>query len=141
MRTRGGEAPQKAVPVAPGEEAAAPDEHGFTAPSGTTAAANAAFGAALALDDPQDFEDARHGLVASDPEMEIQLASGKTWSQRLFAFVEGEAPASANPSLWRQAKLNDINGLFEVTDGIYQVRGYDLANMSWIRGKTGWMSL
>ena len=44
-----------------------------------------------------------------------------------------------NPSLWRQAKLNGLHGLFQVAEGIYQVRGYDVSNMTWIRGKTGWI--
>ncbi len=44
-----------------------------------------------------------------------------------------------NPSLWRQEKLNNIHGLFEVTEGIYQVRGYDVANLTLIRGKSGWI--
>jgi len=135
-----GEAPRDAAPPAPGAAGAeAPDEHGFAAPSAATAEANARFGAALALDEASDFEDARRGLVASDPEMQVQTAAGRTWSQRLFGFVDGEAPASVNPSLWRQAKLNGIHGLFQVTEGIYQVRGYDVSNMSWIRGETGWI--
>jgi len=133
-----GEAPEPAAPAAPAE-AGAPDAHGFIAPSATSADANAKFGAGLALDEQADFEDARRGLVANDPEMEVKTAQGQTWSQRLFAFVEGEAPASVNPSLWRQAKLNGTHGLFQVADGIYQVRGYDVSNMSWIRGQTGWI--
>lgn len=56
-----------------------------------------------------------------------------------YAFIEGDAPDSVNPSLWRQAKLNNINGLFEVTKGVYQLRGFDLANISLIQGKTGWI--
>lgn len=44
-----------------------------------------------------------------------------------------------NPSLWRQARLNDIHGLFRVTDGVYPARGYDLSNMSLIEGETGWI--
>ncbi len=115
------------------------DEHGFTAPSAVTAEANAKFGAGLALDDALDFEDAKRGLIASDPAMEVHTASGKTWSQSLFGFVAGDAPPSVNPSLWRQAKLNGIHGLFQVAEGIYQVRGYDCSNMTWIRGKTGWI--
>ncbi len=59
------------------------------------------------------------------------------WSRPAYDFIEGDAPASVNPSLWRQAKLNDINGLFEVTDRVYQVRGYDLSNMSVIEGDSG----
>ncbi len=128
-----------------GEEARAPadaassDAAGFSAPSEHTARANAAVGAALALDDPVDFEEARRGLIESDPAQKIESATGRTWSQDLFAFVQGDAPASVNPSLWRQAKLNGMHGLYRVADGIYQVRGYDVSNMSWIRGKTGWI--
>ncbi|MGH7288295.1 MAG: alkyl/aryl-sulfatase [Myxococcota bacterium] len=132
-----GEAPERAAPAAAAPGAA--DEHGFLAPSATTEQANAKFGAALALEDPLDFEEAKRGLIASDPNMEVQTASGRKWSQQLYSFVEGDAPASVNPSLWRQAKLNGTNGLFQVAEGIYHVRGYDVSNMSWIRGKTGWI--
>ncbi len=61
------------------------------------------------------------------------------WNQPGYEFIQGEAPSSVNPSLWRQAKLNNINGLFKVTEGLYQLRGHDLANMSIIQGKTGWI--
>jgi alkyl sulfatase BDS1-like metallo-beta-lactamase superfamily hydrolase len=115
------------------------DAHGFTAPSEVTARANAEFGAALNLAAERDFEEANRGLVARDENAKIETPTGRTWSPQQFAFVTGEAPASVNPSLWRQARLNNIHGLFEVTDGIYQVRGYDVSNMSWIRGKTGWI--
>lgn len=54
-----------------------------------------------------------------------------------FEFESGAAPLSVNPSLWQQAKLNNINGLFKVTDSIYQVRGFGLANMTIIEGKSG----
>ena len=121
-----------------GAEASA-DAAGFTAPSPFTKTANAAFGSALALDDPIDFEESERGLIESDPDQTITSATGRTWSQKLFAFVSGEAPASVNPSLWRQAKLNGHHGLYQVADGIYQVRGYDVSNMSWIRGDTGWI--
>jgi len=137
---RCGEAGKEPPPAAPpSATSAAADEHGFTAPSVATADANARFGAALALDEQADFEEATRGLIASDPNMEVQTRSGKTWSQELFRFVEGDAPPSVNPSLWRQAKLNGIHGLFQVAEGIYQVRGYDCSNMTWIRGKTGWI--
>jgi alkyl sulfatase BDS1-like metallo-beta-lactamase superfamily hydrolase len=115
------------------------DGDGFTAPSAFTAEANQAFGAALALEDPLDFEDARHGLIASDPSIELVGPGGKPWSRKLFDFVQGDSPASVNPSLWRQAKLHGTHGLFQVAEGIYQVRGYDVSNMSWIRGRTGWI--
>jgi alkyl sulfatase BDS1-like metallo-beta-lactamase superfamily hydrolase len=56
-----------------------------------------------------------------------------------YRFIEGDPPASVNPSLWRQERLNGIHGLFRVTQGVYQVRGYDFANMSLIQGETGWI--
>lgn len=106
----------------------------------TTAQANRQFGAALALSDPQDFEDAARGLVARLPDTLVKDAQGNTvWDGTQFGFIQGEAPASVNPSLWRQEKLNNEAGLFKVTDGIWQVRGYDLANMTLVAGKTGWI--
>ncbi len=135
----GGENPAS-VPAAETEAAAAgPDASGFSAPSAITAKANADFGAALALADAIDFEEAQRGLIESDATQTIESATGRKWSQQQFAFVTGDAPESVNPSLWRQAKLNGTHGLFQVADGIYQVRGYDASNMSWIRGKTGWV--
>jgi alkyl sulfatase BDS1-like metallo-beta-lactamase superfamily hydrolase len=106
----------------------------------TTAAANKAFGAALDLGDKQDFDDASRGLVARMPDAVIKNAKGETvWDGNQFGFIRGEAPPSVNPSLWRQEKLNNNAGLFKVTEGIWQVRGYDLANMTLVRGKTGWI--
>ena len=93
----------------------------------------------LPLANQQDFDDARRGLVLSDPDVVVPGPPGTPpiWDTRKFGFVEGDAPDSVNPSLWRQAKLNGIHGLFEVVEGVYQVRGYDLANMTVIRGDTG----
>jgi len=130
---------QEAPPAAPADAAAAVDAHGFTAATQATSAANATYGVALSLDEPQDFDEAKRGLVESDPNVRIQQPNGETWSPQLFAFVKGDPPSSVNPSLWRQAKLNGIHGLFKVTDGIFQVRGYDVSNMTWIRGTTGWI--
>ena len=94
----------------------------------------------LPLDDQGDFEEARRGLIASAPHLQIKDADGAViWDMPSFNFIEGPAPASVNPSLWRQAKLNNIHGLFEVTPGIYQLRGFDLANMTLIEGDTGWI--
>ncbi len=129
-----GPATPAAPPPAPGA-----DEAGFTAPSQATADANARFGAALPLADEQDFADAKQGLIESEPGLRIELPGGRAFDQASFAFVSGDAPASVNPSLWRQAKLNGIHGLFRVAEGIYQVRGYDVSNMTWIRGKSGWI--
>lgn len=120
-------------------EVAAPDAAGFTAASEHTKSANDAFAAELALADAIDFEEADRGLIERVVAPPGISDAGSVWSPDLFDFVAGDAPASVNPSLWRQAKLNGRHGLFQVADGIYQVRGYDVSNMSWIRGKTGWI--
>lgn len=128
-------------PSAPGSPATGPaTNQGFTAPSEYTIAANAAVADALDLDDPADAIDATFGRIAQEDEVVIRDAAGRiVWDTRSYAFLKGDAPTSVNPSLWRQEKLNNEHGLFEVKDGIYQVRGYDLANMSIIEGETGWI--
>ncbi len=116
------------------------DADGHTAPTAETARRNAAAGAALPIDDPQDFEDARRGRIAGPEHLKIELPDGSVvWDTESYAFIDGDAPDSVHPSLWRQARLNNIHGLFEVAPGIHQVRGYDLSNMSVIEGKTGWI--
>ena len=94
----------------------------------------------LKLDDPQDFEDAKRGLVAK-PEGKILAADGTTVliDFDAYKFVDGKAPPTVNPSLWRHAVLNAQTGLFKVTDGIWQVRGFDIANMTLVQGKTGFI--
>ncbi len=105
-----------------------------------TAAANAAVAAQLPLDDPSDFEDARRGRLAQIEGGVIRGSKGEAvWDANSFDFIKGPAPASVNPSLWRQSMLNAEHGLFEVVPGIYQFRGYDIAVMTLIKGKTGWI--
>ena len=109
-------------------------------PSVHTVRHNRAVAESLPLDDPQDFADARRGKIAGADQVRILSEDGRVlWDTASYDFIVGEAPASVNPSLWRQEKLNNEHGLFEVVDGIYQVRGYDLANMSVIDGATGWI--
>jgi alkyl sulfatase BDS1-like metallo-beta-lactamase superfamily hydrolase len=104
-----------------------------------TLKANEKFAQELNLDDQQDFEDAKRGLIAR-PEGQIRDANGKVLIDfDAFKFVEGKAPPTVNPSLWRHAILNAQIGLFKVTDGIYQLRGFDVANMTLIEGKSGWI--
>jgi len=123
----------------PADEADA-DANGFTAPTAASAEANAAVARALPLADQRDFEEAKRGLVATDPDLRIAGPDGQPlWDPNSFAFVAGDAPPSVNPSLWRQAKLNGLHGLFQVTEDVYQVRGYDVSNMTWIRGQSGWI--
>lgn len=116
------------------------DAQGYTAPTRITADANAAFGRDLPLADDRDFQRARKGLTGQDPDLRIpDSRGGFVWNRPVYSFMDGDAPASVNPSLWRQGRLNNIHGLFKVTDGIFQLRGHDLANMTLIRGKTGWI--
>ncbi|MEP4484648.1 MAG: alkyl sulfatase dimerization domain-containing protein [Halioglobus sp.] len=90
--------------------------------------------------DETDFEQAVKGLIASPADLRVLAANGDlAWDQTAYDFVEGQAPATVNPSLWRQARLNGIHGLFEVTPGIYQLRGFDLANMTIVVGESGWI--
>ncbi|HKZ04592.1 MAG TPA: alkyl sulfatase dimerization domain-containing protein [Methylomirabilota bacterium] len=104
-----------------------------------TAAANRAVLDALPFGDRQDFEDAARGFLGTLPDVEIKHAQGRViWSLRDYAFLAAEAaPPTVNPSLWRQARLNLANGLYQVTAGLYQVRGFDISNMTLIEGERG----
>jgi alkyl sulfatase BDS1-like metallo-beta-lactamase superfamily hydrolase len=104
-----------------------------------TEAHNRAVLDALPFGDTQDFEDARRGFLATLPEVEVRNDQGRVvWSLRDYAFLAGEqAPPTVNPSLWRQARLNMHHGLFQVTDRIYQIRGFDISNMTLIEGDRG----
>ncbi len=105
----------------------------------TVLAANAAVAKAADLSDPASFADARRGFIAA-PKGQVRDAEGVVvWDYDAFAFVKGAAPATVNPSLWRQALLNNQIGLFKVSERIWQLRGFDLANITLIEGKTGWI--
>jgi len=104
-----------------------------------TREANAGVLDSLPFSDRQDFEDARRGFVATLPDGLI-AGSGPTpvWNMKAYEFLDrDEAPATVNPSLWRQARLNATHGLFKVADRVYQVRGLDIANMTIIEGEQG----
>jgi alkyl sulfatase BDS1-like metallo-beta-lactamase superfamily hydrolase len=116
------------------------DQYGFSAATETTTKTNNDVLANLPFHNRQDFDDAIKGFIATDEALSITNARGEViWRPDDYGFITGDAPASANPSLWRQAKLNNINGLFKVSERIYQIRGYDLANMSIIEGDSGWI--
>jgi alkyl sulfatase BDS1-like metallo-beta-lactamase superfamily hydrolase len=101
--------------------------------------ANQAVAQAADLSDPASFADAKRGFIAA-PKGVVKNAQGEVvWDYEGFAFVTGAAPPTVNPSLWRQALLNNQIGLFKVTEGIWQLRGFDLANITLIEGKTGWI--
>jgi len=108
-----------------------------------TKKANAAVAAALNFNDRQDFEDATRGFVGAPEHLTIKAADGRVvWDMEQYKTYIGDAkpaPDTVNPSLWRNAQLNMHYGLFKVTDRIYQVRGYDLSNVTYIQGDTGWI--
>jgi alkyl sulfatase BDS1-like metallo-beta-lactamase superfamily hydrolase len=105
-----------------------------------TARANMAVAERLPLGQKSDFEAASRGRIAGVPEGGIAAPGGrKAWDIADFDFLQAECPATANPSLWRMAQLNAISGLFEVTEGVWQARAFDYANMTIIRGDTGWI--
>jgi alkyl sulfatase BDS1-like metallo-beta-lactamase superfamily hydrolase len=105
-----------------------------------TIAANAALAATLPVDDGKDFERAGRGFIATLPDARVESDGRVTWDQGPYRFEdEAAAPASVNPSLWRQARLNRHHGLFEVCPGIYQVRGFDISNITFVEGDTGFL--
>jgi len=121
------------------------DTYGHTAPTAMTIKANQAVLNKRPFSNVADFEDANKGLIAQDKSLITTDQDGNVvWDMPSYDFVDfkgndGASPASVNPSLWRQASLNNIHGLFKVNKGIYQLRGYDLANMTIIEGDSGWI--
>ncbi|EJT2854376.1 MBL fold metallo-hydrolase [Salmonella enterica] len=94
----------------------------------------------LPFSDRQDFADAQRGFIAPLPDHGIlNNTDGKPYYRADdYKFdINASAPQTINPSLWRQSQLNGISGLFKVTDRMYQVRGQDISNITFIEGKTG----
>jgi alkyl sulfatase BDS1-like metallo-beta-lactamase superfamily hydrolase len=87
--------------------------------------------------DRADFENADRGFVASLDPMVIKGADGRVVWDMNWDFLDADCPPTANPSLWRQAQLTAKHGLYEVSDGIYQVRGFDMSNMTLVEGDQG----
>ncbi|CCH86968.1 conserved protein of unknown function [Modestobacter italicus] len=102
-------------------------------------AAAAATESALRFDDPTDLADARRGFVTALVPGQVHAADGRVvWDADAWQPVlNGPRPPSANPSLWRQAQLVALQGLYEVVPGTYQVRGLDLSNMTLVEGQDG----
>ena len=94
---------------------------------------------ALPFSDTRDFDDASRGFLGTLENAEITNPQGRVvWSLKPYGFLsEQTAPATVNPSLWRQSRLNMNHGLFEVVPGVYQIRGLDIANMTLIEGDSG----
>ncbi|MFA5710568.1 alkyl/aryl-sulfatase [Mycolicibacterium sp.] len=92
----------------------------------------------LPFGDARDFEDADRGFLGALEPCVIRAADGRVvWDNDSYAFLDGEAPTTVHPSLWRQSQLCAKQGLYEVVEGIYQVRGLDLSNISFIESDTG----
>lgn len=108
----------------------------------TTVKINSEVYSLLDFDDKTEWEFANKGLIDAPEKLEIKDSEGNVvWSQEAYAFLEDydKAPDTVNPSLWENSKNNHAYGLFEVTDGIYQVRGYDMANLTLIESDNGWI--
>ncbi len=107
-------------------------------PSEAVRAANEALSASLPFDDDADFAAADRGFIGTLDDPVIRDDQGAVvWDASSYDFVDGDAPDSVNPSLWRQSRLVAKHGLYEVVPGIYQARGLDLSVMSFIEGDTG----
>jgi alkyl sulfatase BDS1-like metallo-beta-lactamase superfamily hydrolase len=100
--------------------------------------------ASLASASTTDFERATRGRIAPGEPRQVLGRFGQVlWDLDAYAFLDDpdtiEPPSTVNPSLWRQGRLNNISGLFEVTPSIFQVRGMDISNVTFISGETGWI--
>lgn len=108
-----------------------------------TIEANQAVLKALPFSDKTDFDNAQKGFIAKPDIVTIKNAKGDpVWDleeYKKYIILDKAAPDTVNPSLWRNAQLNMQHGLFKVTDNIFQVRGYDLSNITFIKGDTGWI--
>ena len=92
----------------------------------------------LPFDDTADFEDADRGFIGALEPCVVKAADGRVvWDNDVYAFLNSDCPTTVHPSLWRQSQLCAKQGLYEVVEGIYQVRGLDLSNISFIEGDTG----
>ena len=107
--------------------------------SSAVVARQAAMLQALPFPDTGDFDDASRGFLGTLEHARIVNAQGRVvWSLEPYGFLADEkAPATVNPSLWRQSRLNMSHGLFEVVPGVYQIRGLDIANMTLVEGERG----
>ncbi|MCA3556243.1 alkyl sulfatase dimerization domain-containing protein [Aestuariivirga sp.] len=97
--------------------------------------------ATLPFGDTRDLDEQKKGFIAEMPDLQIKADAGHiAWDMKRFQFLdEQEDFDSIHPSLLRQSRLNNNYGLYEVMPGIYQVRGADLSDITFVRGKTGWI--
>jgi len=116
------------------------DRDGHSVPTAITAGKNREVNETLDFSNTDDFIEAERGLIAREEGLQVMNSDGEpVWDMDAYNFIKGDAPESVNPSLWRQERLNNIHGLFKVTDKVYQLRGFDLSNLTLIEGQTGWI--
>nr|WP_302053941.1 alkyl sulfatase dimerization domain-containing protein [Sphingomonas tagetis] len=109
-------------------------------PSEATIAANQRAAETAPFADTRDFDFASRGYMGTRTDPVIRTADGRVaMDLNAYDFLKGEAPATVNPSLWRQSQLTARHGLFKVMDSVWQVRGFDTANITFIRGAKGWV--
>ena len=124
--------------VGAGAALAQPTVH--DAPSPATIKLNGEAAATAPFADVRDFEFADRGYLGTRADPLIKAADGRVvWDLKAFDFLKGRPPATVNPSLWRQSQLLARHGLYRVTDRIYQVRGFDIANITFVKGDSGWI--
>lgn len=106
-----------------------------------TAEKNSAWYSLLDFEDDSEYQNATRGLIEGTPDLVITNDRGEVWNMKDYKFMyeDGEAPSTVNPSLWENTRCNVQAGLFKVCEGIYQVRGYDMANMTFIKTRSGWI--
>ncbi|WP_088280400.1 alkyl/aryl-sulfatase [Ideonella sp. A 288] len=97
----------------------------------------------MPAEDSEDWHDARRGFIGTVADAQVNRPKGPpAWNLEAYGFLDDEQAAdTVHPSLWRQARLNRVHGLFEVTPRIFQVRGFDIANITFIEGDTGVIAL
>ena len=110
-------------------------------PNDATVHTQAVTAQAVPVFDPADFERAERGLIAQHPTGIIEGDFGQAWNINKYDFIQRGSPNpdTVHPSLWRQAQLNNIHGLFEVAPGVWQARSYDISNITFLAGETGWV--
>lgn len=108
--------------------------------SPATIAAQRAATASLPPEDGRDADFAARGFIGTRADPIIKAADGRTvWDLGAYDFVAGASPETVHPSLWRHIGLLRRHGLYQVTEGVWQVRGFDISNMTVLRGNTGWI--
>ena len=108
--------------------------------SPATVKAQSAQAKVLPAETGQDAEFAQRGFIATRKDPIIKGADGRiAWNLDAYAWMKGDAPATVNPSLWRHMGVLRKHGLFALSEGVWQVRGFDVSNMTVIAGKTGWI--